>query len=131
MIGLDTNVLLRLVVEDDPDQAAKARTAVRALVADGEVCFVGDIVLREFVWVLEGVMRRDRETIARILDLILDNADIRVESETAARAASALHRQGFDFSDALLGLRNRNAGCATTLTFDRKAARLPEFQILS
>ncbi|TWA71452.1 putative nucleic-acid-binding protein [Azospirillum brasilense] len=131
MIGLDTNVLLRLVVEDDPDQAAKARTAVRALVADGEVCFVGDIVLCEFVWVLEGVMRRDRETIARILDLILDNADIRVESETAARAASALHRQGFDFSDALLGFRNRDAGCTTTLTFDRKAARLPEFQILS
>ncbi|TWA90819.1 hypothetical protein FBY14_104323 [Azospirillum brasilense] len=76
-------------------------------------------------------MRRDRETIARILDLILDNADIRVESEKAARAASALHRQGFDFSDALIGLRNRNSGCATTLTFDRKAARLPEFQILS
>lgn len=131
MIGLDTNVLLRLVIEDDPDQSAKARTAIRAAVAAGEVCFVDRVVLCEFVWVIEGVMRRSRTDIARILDLVLGNSAIQVECEDAAQAALAHYRNGFDFSDALIGLCNRDQGCTTTLTFDRKAARLPEFQPLT
>lgn len=132
MIGLDTNTLLRLVIEDDADQAARVRAAVRQTTADGRRCRVNRIVLVEFVWVLESVFRKSRPDIVRYLAHVLDNEAFVVEDVDAARSAVLAYESGsFDFSDALIAFTNRTQGCATTLTFDRKAARLADFQLLT
>ncbi|SMH53040.1 type II toxin-antitoxin system VapC family toxin [Azospirillum agricola] len=132
MIGLDTNVLVRLIIEDDKAQAALARTAVRNAVASGKRCFVSHVVLVEFAWVMESVFERTRPDICRFLDAILDSEDLCVKDEDVVSAALDHYRTGsFDFADALIALGNHARGCTTTLTFDRKAARLPEFQHLA
>lgn len=132
MIGLDTNALVRLIIEDDAEQAARVRAAVRDAVASGERCFINRVVLVEFVWVMESVFDRSRLEVSRFLDAILSNDDLQVEDRDDAREALDRYRSGpADFSDALIAIGNQGQGCATTLTFDRKAARLPEFQHLA
>ncbi|MGY0829684.1 PIN domain-containing protein [Azospirillum argentinense] len=132
MIGLDTNALVRLVIKDDAEQAELIRATVRGIVAEGKRCFINRIALVEFVWVVESVYDQPRAEISRFIEAFLENDDLCIEDRDAAQCALSRYRDNrADFSDALIGLRNRDAGCATTLTFDRKAARLPEFQILS
>ncbi len=132
MIGLDTNVLVRLVIDDDAEQAALARSSVRDAVASGQRCFVNRIALVEFVWVLESVFRLDRHGICDLLDAILGNDDLSVEDpEMVQDALNRYRASAADFADALIAIGNHAEGCTTTLTFDRKAARLPEFQHLA
>ncbi|KAA0687006.1 PIN domain-containing protein [Azospirillum brasilense] len=132
MIGLDTNALVRLVIKDDAEQADLVRTTVRRIVADGKRCFVNRIALVEFVWVMESVYDQPRAEISRFIEAFLENGDLCIEDREAAQCALDRYRDnGADFSDALMAIGNQDAGCSTTLTFDRKAARLPEFQILS
>ncbi|HEY0836594.1 MAG TPA: type II toxin-antitoxin system VapC family toxin [Azospirillum sp.] len=132
MIGLDTNTLLRLVIEDDADQAAQVRAAVHRAAASGLRCWVNRIALVEFVWVLESVFRKSRQDICGYLVRVLNNEALAVEDEDAARSALHAYEGGpIDFSDALIAVTNRTHGCSTTLTFDRKAARLADFQLLT
>lgn len=129
MIGLDTNTLVRLIVDDDPEQAARARNAVRRAVADGNRLFVNRIVLTEVVWVMERAYKRPREEICLVLDRLLNTADLIVEDHDIAVEALERYRAGpAGFADGLIAVGNRVSGCACTLTFDRKAVRLPEFQ---
>ena len=131
MIGLDTNALIRLVIEDDPEQTARVRDAVRDAVATGQRCRINRIALVESVWVLESVFGWKRVRVAAYLDTVFDNEDVDVEDEDAAKQALAAYRKGSgDFADAYLALTNRATGCSTTLTFDRKAARLADFQLI-
>lgn len=132
MIGLDTNVLVRLIIEDDKEQTALARAAVRTAVASGKRLFISHVVLVEFSWVTTRVYKRSQADICRFLDAILENADLCVEDEDVASEALAHYRNSpFGFADALIAIGNRAKGCHTTLTFDRKASRLPEFQHLA
>jgi len=132
MIGLDTNVLVRLIIEDDKEQTARTRTAVRNAIASGKRLFISHIVLAEFTWVTTRVYKQSRVDVCHFLDAILDNDDLCVEDESIVSEALAHYRDGaFGFADALIAIGNRAKGCATTLTFDRKAARLPEFQQLA
>lgn len=132
MIGLDTNILLRLIIEDDSLQTERARSAVRDAAASERILFINLVVLVECVWVLESVFRKRRSDIAAFLETIIDNRALTVEREENVRQIIPFYRdQGFDFADLLIGLVNRDYGCAMTYTFDRKAAQLPEFQLLT
>lgn len=131
MIGLDTNVLLRLVTADDPAQAALARNLMHAASLAGRRLFINRIVLCETVWVLQSRYRLSSETVAMILDRILRDEDFEVEDHTQALLALDFFRDGLDFPDAYFALTNRTAGCTTTFTFDRRAARLADFQLIS
>jgi predicted nucleic-acid-binding protein len=132
MIGLDTNILLRLFIEDDPTQTACARTAVRSAVEMGRAVFVNLVVLVEFIWVMESVFRKQRSEIAVFLEALVENSALTVESEQHIRKVIPLYRdRGFDFADLLIGEINRETGCSATYTFDRKAARLAHFQLLT
>ncbi|PWC43581.1 type II toxin-antitoxin system VapC family toxin [Azospirillum sp. TSO22-1] len=132
MIGLDTNALIRLVVEDDPEQTERVRTSVQAAVAAGQRCRINRIALVESVWVLESVFRWGRDQVAEYLDRIINGEGLVIEDELEAQRALDAYRSGpIDFSDAFLALTNRTAGCTTTVTFDRKAARLADFQLIS
>ena len=127
MTGLDTNVLVQYLVRDEPAQAARA---TRELERD-ERFLVDGIVLCELVWVLETGYGFSRRDIAATLEKVLATAQFEIESKDLALAAlDDFRRSTADFSDCLLGRRNRAAGATETVTFDRGLGRLEGFRLL-
>ena len=127
MTGVDTSVLLRYLVRDEPTQAARAARELER----GERFLVGSIVLCEVVWVLETGYGFSRRDIAVTLERILATAQFEIEAKDLALAALDDFRQSTaDFSDCLLGRRNRAAGAAETVTFDRSLKGLEGFRLL-
>jgi len=125
--GLDTNVLLRYLLKDDPAQAARAE---RELERD-ERFLIDGIVLCELVWVLEDGYGFSRPAIADALERILATAQFEIESRDVALAAlDDFRRSAADFSDCLIGRRNRSAGAGETVTFDRGLRGLEGFRLL-
>jgi predicted nucleic-acid-binding protein len=125
--GLDTNVLVRYLVRDDPLQAARA---ARELERD-ERFLVGCVVLCELVWVLESGYAFNRAEIGETLEKILATAQFDIEGKDLALAALADFRaSNADFADCLVGRRNRVAGAAETVTFDRGLRNLEGFRVL-
>ncbi len=132
MIGVDTNVVLRLLVRDD---AAQTRAAIRYLDAHASAedpALVSTVAVVETVWVLEDVYGYSRAEIAAAVEGLLSMAQLRVDDGGAV--AVALHRfrrATADFADCLLGVVNVALGCSHTATFDRKASRLDEFRLVT
>ncbi len=127
MIGLDTNVLLRYVLRDDPVQAARADREIER----GDRFLIDGIVLCELVWVLESGYGFERSEIAAALDRILATAQFEIEGKEVAQAALGDFRKSrADFSDCLIGRRNRASGAAETVTFDRSLKGLAGFRLL-
>lgn len=130
MIGLDTNVLVRFLVQDDPEQARAASRLITAL-TEADPGFVCREVLVELVWVLERAYRLSRSDIARALEGLLEARELMIE--TADRVAIAVDRYrkgGAGFADQMVALAGQGAGCQETVTFDRKAADLPGMRAL-
>lgn len=131
MTGLDTNVLLRFLLNDDPIQSSQAKQAVDDVLRGEGAVFINRLVLSETVWVLGRGYRYGRDTILTVVESLLETDGFVVEDAGAGADAIRLCRAGgFDFPDALIGTTNAEDGCATTLTFDRKAAGLPHFAAL-
>lgn len=131
MKGLDTNVLVRFLVKDDPDQAAQAVSFMRTACTAEDPCHVNRIVLCELEWVLESAYGYPRSTVADAIGRILRTSELLVEDADEAWAALRAYREyGADFSDCLLGQTNLGRGCESTATFDRRAGRMPEFELL-
>jgi predicted nucleic-acid-binding protein len=125
MIGLDTNVLLRLGDDDEPSQRDRARALVRARGAGG--CFVNAVVLTEYAWTLSRSYKLSRDSVADRLTVILESSDFVVASPGEAQRAVRSFRQGpADFADYYLAEMNSAAGCTTTATFDREALKSGE-----
>jgi len=128
MIGLDTNVLARLFIDDDPAQARAARQFVARQCSAQEPAFIDRVALCELVWVLSYSHGYGRAEIARIIARLLDNQDMRLEDAEAVRGALRIFSsRNIEFADALIGEVNRARGCKATATFDRRAARLDGF----
>lgn len=124
MIGLDTNVLVRYIVQDDAQQGARAANLIEARCTAEEPGRVDAIVMCELVWVLEGGYRYSREVVAAVLRQLLGTAELSVEAPHLAWAAvRAYERDNADFADYLIGARNKEAGCLATFTFDKRASR--------
>jgi predicted nucleic-acid-binding protein len=131
VIGLDTNVLLRFLVKDDVRQMEAAARAVEERCKAESPAYVNRIVLCEVVWVLQATMKYPREAVAAAVDALCGASEFRIEDMDTVREALSLYRAGkSDYADCLIGVLNRRAGCSTTLTFDRQAAGLPEFEQL-
>lgn len=131
MIGLDTNVLVRYLTQDDPAQARLVNALIDRLVADGERAFVGRIVLCELAWVLAGPYRFDKQSIAKALEAIVATAQFEVDGkDTVARALDEFRRGRADFADYLLGRSHQEAGCSVTVTFDRQLESCDAFERL-
>jgi predicted nucleic-acid-binding protein len=129
VIGLDTNILVRFLTLDDPAQFARAARVMETLSED-DPGFVSVVVLAETIWVLRRVYRQDRAAISDVVQELLSSDSLSLEHPAAvARALSATRDQGADFADALIGAIAADAGCERTLTFDRRAARLPGFAL--
>ncbi|MBL9046100.1 MAG: type II toxin-antitoxin system VapC family toxin [Tabrizicola sp.] len=131
MIGLDTNVLVRFLVQDDPEQAAAATTLIASL-TEAVPGFVGREVLVELVWVLERAYGLPRGDIAKALTRLLEARELLVEAaDHAAIAADRYRRGGAGFSDQMIALAGQRAGCQETVTFDRKASGIPGMRLLA
>jgi predicted nucleic-acid-binding protein len=130
MKGLDTNVLLRYLVEDDLAQARKATAFISSECSTDDPGLINRIVLCELVWVLESGYEYPRDMVAAALDRILHTRQFRIENADNVRAALEEYREGSDFADSLLGHVNRQFGCDYTVTFDRQAARRESFRLL-
>jgi len=128
MIGLDTNVLARLFIDDDPVQAQAARRFVADRCSEQNPAFIDRVALCEFVWVLSYSHGYRRAEIAGIIARLLENQEMLVEDADAVSGALRIFSsRNVDFADALIGEVNRLRGCEATATFDRMAAKLDGF----
>jgi predicted nucleic-acid-binding protein len=131
MTGLDANVLVRYLTQDNPAQARKANVLIEGAVGKGERLHLDVVVLCELVWVLRGAYGFGKETVAGALEKILDAAPFSVENRDLLKEALEAYRAGQgDFADYVLGLRNRKAGCSATATFDRALKKNELFGVL-
>jgi predicted nucleic-acid-binding protein len=132
MIGVDTNVLLRLWLDDDPAQGAR----IDALLArHGQMpgsLLVTDVVLVEAVWTLKSAFAQDRSAQARAVRSLLDEAAFAFEDREAVAAALALFEAGSTcgYSDCLIVAKHARHGCDFTATFDRDMRRLPGVRVI-
>lgn len=132
MIALDTNVVVRYIVQDDTRQSAAAtRLMEKSLDADNPG-FISLVTLCEIAWVLEGCYEADRERIRQVVEGLLGTKQLRVEStDLVWKALRAWQGSPADFSDALIGQSALAHGATRIVTFDRAAARLPSFELLA
>lgn len=131
MIGLDTNVVIRILVDDDPAQAATVRKLLAAHDNVVGVFFVNDVVLAESAWVLASTYRQSRDSIATAIQALLDTPSIALEdTDAVARALSQFRITNADFSDCLVVAKNVAKHCTQTVTFDRKMQKLPSVKLL-
>lgn len=127
MIGLDTNVLLRAVANDDPVQSPRARALLSSL-SKPAAAVVNVVTLVEFAWTLRSRYRYRRSEIDRIIELLLRSpVDLVLERDAVNEALVRCRDEGLDFADALVGELNLAAGCKTTWTFDHKASTSTAF----
>jgi predicted nucleic-acid-binding protein len=128
VIGLDSNVLLRLFVDEEPDQSRRAAEFIAARCSNEDPGFVNCVTLCEVVWVLKKFYSFDRGAIAKSIRYLLSSADIRVENpQQTTSALTSYENGGVDFADVLVAEINLGHGCSATATFDRKAAKLAGF----
>jgi predicted nucleic-acid-binding protein len=131
MTGLDTNVLVRYLVQDDKKQSKLAAESIRKATAEGKGCYINHIVLCELVWVLESAYGFEKKTIESVLEKILSTKQLDVELKDIVRQAVHDYRVGKgDFADYLIGRTNQTQGCAYTTTFDRALKNVTAFVVL-
>jgi predicted nucleic-acid-binding protein len=123
VIGLDTNVLVRYVMQDDPRQSPRANRLIESLSAD-EPGYVPLVALVELVWVLAGSYGLTRAQIATVLDTLLRSKELVLDRADVVKQALARYSShGADFADALIERLAATAGCTKTLTFDAGAVK--------
>jgi predicted nucleic-acid-binding protein len=132
MISLDSNVLIRLLVEDDQVQAGLARRLIESAQEGGERCFIGDPVLCEIEWVLDSAYGASRRDIGTALQYIVTSPSFVFDDRAAVESALDRYCRGkADFSDYLLGTRAQKKGAGTTYTFDKALRDEEGFTLLS
>lgn len=128
MIALDTNVLVRFLVEDDEAQLEKVRRFLQRAVASNSSCYVSDIVMCEVVWVLERSYKFRRAEISQVLGRLLRARNLAfASSERLARALEAYDAGLGDFADYLIREHARASGCEAVATFDGDLLKEPGF----
>ena len=129
MIGIDTNVIVRYIVQDDTEQSGRANRMIEKAIANKETIKISQVTLCELVWVLERCYDVSKKEVVAVLKQLLQTRQIHVEGEQTARIAlqDFERHKGIDFSDCLIAHQNIANHCSYTYTFDKKAAKqLPE-----
>jgi predicted nucleic-acid-binding protein len=123
MIGLDTNVLVRYIMQDDPKQSPKANKLIEDL-DDTNRGFISLVSIVEIVWVLSSCYDLTREQVAQALDVMLRTKQFAVEqADQVLRALRVFASSKADFADCLIERSAAHAGCEKTMTFDAGAAK--------
>lgn len=130
MIGLDTNVVVRYLVQDDPDQSARASEVIDGL-TESKPGFLSLVTIVELYWVLRRAYKVSTARCSEMIEGLLDARELRVDQGSIVRAALVASVDGPDFADAVIAELGRVAGCEYTVTFDRTAARSSEMRLLT
>lgn len=132
MIGLDTNVLVRYLAQDDIVQSARATEIFERQLTNERPGFLSLVTIAETVWVLDRVYGLSNPVIAAAVERILQADSLVIQNEREVFIAKiALEAGDGSFSDALIGALGEWAGCTTTVTFDRGTKKLEQFRLLS
>jgi predicted nucleic-acid-binding protein len=125
MRGLDTNVLVRVLLQDDRRQARAAEAAIDSALAAGEPLVVSLLTILETEWVLRTHGGLDKPAIIRTFETLLEARDLLIEDEEVLeQALYAFADSNADFADCLILARYLRFGCSSMLTFDTRAAKL-------
>lgn len=125
MTGIDTNLLVRYVTRDDPEQYRVAKSFLESDCTREFPGYVNVIVLCELAWVLTSAYDVPDGELADVIDQLLRTHQLRIERRDQVRAAlEQFKREAAGFPDCLLGQLNQNADCDETVTFDRDAAAM-------
>ena len=131
MIGLDTNVLVRLLTADEPVQLKAASRLLAAHDGEPGAFFVNDMVLVEMVWVLGRLYGfAPAEALTAIASLLDSDAFAFEDRERLSQALGLCKAQGCDFADTMITLKNAAAACEHTATFDKAMRGLPGVRLL-
>jgi len=130
--GLDTNVLVRYLTQDDLRQAVAAAKEIEGAGSRGELLVVQPLVLCELAWVLESAYGIGRKELADVFERILRTAQFEIPAKDIVWRSLADYRAGRgDFSDHLLGRLNEEAGAPVTITFDKALKGTTRFHVLA
>jgi predicted nucleic-acid-binding protein len=131
MIGLDTNILIRYLTQDDPVQSVKATEILERRLTQKNPGFVSIVAMVETVWVLDRAYGLTAQDIAPVVERLLQVEVLTIENEQEVFTAMvALKRGRGSFADALIAELGARAGCTRTLTFDQNAVRLRGFELV-
>jgi predicted nucleic-acid-binding protein len=124
VIGLDTNVLVRYLVEDDLDQSERAAKLIDGAIDENQLLFVSSVVLCEVVWVLQGPYKVSRARVVSLLEALLKVSQLKLESrDVVANAVARFSRGKGDFADYVIHEAAKLAGCSGVATFDKALLR--------
>lgn len=128
MLALDTNVLVRFLVQDDRAQFERAQKLIRRESRDGEAVLISLLVLLETEWVLRSRYGLPKADIIAAFSGLLESFELHFEDENAVEEALFTWKDSTaDFADCLIGARHRALGCRATASFDTKALKLRGF----
>lgn len=123
MIGLDTNVLVRYITQDDDIQAVLANTLIESL-DEASPGFVSLVTVVELSWVLESAYGFTRQQFAEVMQTLMTVDAIKLDrAAVVASAVRVYSASKADFSDCLIERLSASAGCERTMTFDKAAAK--------
>ena len=124
MTGLDTNVLVRYLAQDDAAQSARATRLIERELSEREPGHIGLVVLVETCWVLKRLYGATAAELRETVRDLLDTRQFVIEQRTVVlRAVTRLGDGAGDLADALIAEGAVEAGCARTVTFDKQGVR--------
>jgi predicted nucleic-acid-binding protein len=132
MKGLDTNILVRYLTQDDRKQSKLAEKEIEKAISSGEKLMVQPIVICELVWVLESAYDYRKSEILTVLDQIMRTAQFEIsDKDTVWRALNDFYESKGDFADYYIGRAHKRSGAMITLTFDKLLKDSEMFSVLS
>jgi predicted nucleic-acid-binding protein len=130
VIGLDTNVVVRYIMQDDARQS-KLATALIDQLTEEQPGFLSLVCITELVWVLESAYALKRQQVVEVLTNLITIDVLKIERSSVVAGAVRNFREGTaDFADCLIERSSANAGCERTMTFDRTAARTAHMALM-
>jgi predicted nucleic-acid-binding protein len=130
MIGLDTNILVRYLAQDDPVQSTKAAEIIERRLTEEDPGFISIVAMVEIVWVLDRAYKLTARQIASTVERMLQTDVLVVEHEQEVFTAMIALKQGRgSFADAVIAALAARAGCPYTLAFDQRVLRLSSFKL--
>ena len=131
MIGIDTNILLRLWLDDDPAQNRRIDALLEEHGGTPGSLLVTDVVLAEAVWTLRSAFEQDKAAQLLAVRSLLKETAFAFEDRDAVTQAADMFEQGScGFSDCLVLAKHARRECAFTATFDRGMRKLPRVKLL-
>jgi predicted nucleic-acid-binding protein len=131
MIGLDTNILVRYLAQDDPIQSPKATRILERTFTPEKPGFLSLASVLETAWVLENIYGLSNLKLAEAIERLLQIEALLIQNEKEVHTAMFVLKTGQgSFDDALIGALGAWADCTSTLTFDKKASRLQGFELI-